>query len=225
MMGAAALPRQAFAHGIRGEEGFTPVCAGDGRRQGNVPAVPSMLTERGSNHIYREPAPRLGFVEVFPLFPVFPCNPACPDKPPSPLSISRRCEQRVPSGLIGGRLDFSIPPLGAAKKKFPKLAHVKIWLTVRSCCLVGQRLTPPPPTWRVVTRTDAVPRRGSRPRDRRATGEEGAQVRRRGAGRAGRHTTHPRGRVGRSARSSGTCVRGLLLLAQIFREARPHPVH
>jgi len=31
-----------------------------------------MLTERGNNHIYWEPAPRLGFWEVFPQFPVFP---------------------------------------------------------------------------------------------------------------------------------------------------------
>lgn len=125
----------------------------------------------------------------------------------------------------GAGWTFRYPPLGAARKKFPKLARVKIWLTVRSCSQVGQRLTPPPPTWRVVTRTDAVPRHGSRPRGWGATGGGGAQARRRGAGRAGHHTAHPRGRAGRSGRSSGRRAGWLLLLAQIFREPHPRPAH
>lgn len=75
----------------------------------------------------------------------------------------------------------------------------------------------------VVTRMDAVPRPGSRLRDRQAAGGGDAQARRRGAGRAGHRTAHPRGQAGRSVRSSGKCVRGVLLLAQMLREPHPHP--
>lgn len=42
----------------------------------------------------------------------------------------------------GARL-LPTPSSWACQEKIPKLAHVKIWLTVRSCGQVGQRFTPP----------------------------------------------------------------------------------
>lgn len=167
------------------------------------------MTESGNNHIHWEPAPRLGFRDVFPLFPVFPLIAGrlaagvmrfCPSLAAHPLcgkgfeGTSRPCPSRwrgtwsrkaqaprsgrfprkvrsrsrspsrqaafsPPPGLAisrhkcganrsvmagpGARL-LTHPHHGQPKKKTPKLAHVKIWLTVRSCSQVSHRFTPPP---------------------------------------------------------------------------------
>lgn len=73
----------------------------------------------------------------------------CLFTPPPGLAISRhKCgaNRSVIAGS-GVRL-LTHPHHGQQQKKTPKLAHVKIWLTVRSCSQVSHRFTPPYPQGR-----------------------------------------------------------------------------